>query len=197
MQPRRRSHCVFATRLCKVTFTEAVDAARNRPEVRAAVAELYARVAAAIAARAPVCVVSGKCCGFEDYGHRLFVTTIELAAFVYDVDLAAPMATWDGTGCPLQRDGLCTAHAVRPFGCRIFFCDPSADQWQMTQYELFHRELKTMHERFDVPYHYVEWRQSLQAVRELPYSSGILREGRGDGPATFVPLNVRNAKPPP
>jgi hypothetical protein len=58
---------------------------------------------------------------------------------------------------------LCGVHAIRPFGCRIFFCDPTAGDWQQQQYELFHAELKKLHERFDVPYFYVEWRFALNA----------------------------------
>ncbi|MDB5295662.1 MAG: hypothetical protein JWO31_1645, partial [Phycisphaerales bacterium] len=64
-----------------VTLSTDVRAASGRPELATAVAELYARVAAAIDARQPVCVISGRCCRFEQFGHRLFVTTIELAAF--------------------------------------------------------------------------------------------------------------------
>lgn len=34
-----------------------------------------------IAARKPVCVASGKCCKFEEYGHRLYVTAAEMLHF--------------------------------------------------------------------------------------------------------------------
>jgi Fe-S-cluster containining protein len=69
-----------------------------------------------------------------------------------------------GDGCPLQKENLCSVHAIRPFGCRIFFCDTTATQWQQERYELFHAELKQLHERFDVPYFYVEWRSALAAI---------------------------------
>ncbi|MGH7214404.1 MAG: hypothetical protein ACREIT_06545, partial [Tepidisphaeraceae bacterium] len=68
------------------------------------------------------------------------------------------------SGCPFQLDKLCTVHAIRPFGCRIFFCDSTATQWQQEQYERFHAELKRLHEQLDVPYFYVEWRQALRAL---------------------------------
>jgi Fe-S-cluster containining protein len=67
-------------------------------------------------------------------------------------------------GCVFQVEKLCSVHSIRPFGCRIFFCDPSATDWQQEQYELYHRELKDLHRRFNVPYFYVEWRQALSAL---------------------------------
>ena len=72
--------------------------------------------------------------------------------------------TTDHGGCPFQRDKLCTVHAVRPFGCRIFFCDPTSTDWQTAAYERHHAELKRLHERLGVPYFYLEWRQALRVL---------------------------------
>lgn len=142
----------------------AVTDASRRPEVRAAVGRLYADVQAEIDRRRPVCVVSGRCCRFEEYGHRLYVTTMELATFVAGLgDRRAP-DPWDGTGCPFQSNKLCTVHAIRPFGCRMFFCDATSTQWQNEAYEQFHARLKRLHEEMVVPYAYVEWRQALKAL---------------------------------
>src|SRR5947207_7088495 len=65
---------------------QAVMTAAPRPEVRAAVADLYADLQAEIDARRPLCTASGRCCHFDAFGHRLFVTTMELAAFVHALD---------------------------------------------------------------------------------------------------------------
>jgi Fe-S-cluster containining protein len=97
----------------------------------------------------------------------LFVTTMELAAFSAARGFADP-PTPIGAGCPFQHDKLCTVHTIRPFGCRIFFCDETSTDWQRQQYESFHAELKRLHERLGVPYFYVEWRQALRAVAGLP-----------------------------
>ena len=67
-------------------------------------------------------------------------------------------------GCPFQVDKLCGVHPTRPFGCRMFFCDPTASQWQNQAYERFHAELKALHEQLSVPYFYVEWRSALSAL---------------------------------
>ena len=106
--------------------------------------------------------VSGRCCRFEEYGHRLYVTTLELAAFVAAMGERSDGA-WDGTGCPYQRSKLCTVHAIRPFGCRMFFCDATSTQWQNDAYERFHARLKALHAELNVPYFYVEWRAALRA----------------------------------
>lgn len=139
---------------------QSVKAAAERSEVHAAVADLYTAVQREIDARKPLCVISGKCCRFEDYGHRLFVTTLELAAFIGAVP-SIPEG-WDGTGCPFQKNKLCSVHQARPFGCRMFFCDPTSTEWQNERYERFHADLKRLHESLAVPYFYVEWRQALR-----------------------------------
>ena len=43
-------------------------------------------------------------------------------------------------------------------GCRVFFCDPSAKEWQREAYERMHAKLKKLHEEWSIPYAYVEWR---------------------------------------
>jgi Fe-S-cluster containining protein len=157
----------------------------QRPEVRDAVFRIYAAVQHEIDARRPLCVMSGKCCRFDEYGHRLYVTTIELAGFVYNFEqrpaqprtqgrvtgtgislptLVQPLQTTNAGGCPFQVGKLCGVHSVRPFGCRMFFCDPTASQWQNQTYERFHAELKTLHDRLEVPYFYIEWRAALSAL---------------------------------
>lgn len=60
------------------------DAAR-RPAVDAAIRTLYARLDADVAARGPTCWVSGKCCNFDAFGHRLYVTALEIAWFLQQV----------------------------------------------------------------------------------------------------------------
>jgi Fe-S-cluster containining protein len=132
-----------------------------RPEALAQVDQLYRSVQADIDRRRPLCVISGRCCRFEEFGHRLYVTTLELARFVHDLGAGPDLKAWDGTGCPFQQAKLCTVHAMRPFGCRLFFCDATSTDWQNQAYERFHGELKQMHERLAVPYFYVEWRQAL------------------------------------
>jgi Fe-S-cluster containining protein len=163
---------------------EAVINAAGRPEVRAAVRRVHDDLQAEIDRRSPRCDASGRCCRFEQFGHRLYVTTIELAAFISQVRPNDGSADPEPGGCPFQVGGWCSVHSIRPFGCRIFFCDASSEQWQREQYEGFHTRLKRLHDELDVPYRYVEWRQ---ALRELglgqrppaPTRSGLPDTGPG------------------
>jgi Fe-S-cluster containining protein len=145
---------------------ESILAASNRPEVAHAVHALYARVTTEIDARRPKCEMSGRCCNFEAYGHRLYLTTLELAAFLHDLPAHQLPTTIPATGCPFQLNKLCSVHTIRPFGCRIFFCDPTATDWQQSAYERFHAELKQLHETLDVPYAYLEWRTALRGITQ-------------------------------
>src|SRR5215203_740973 len=155
---------------------DAVRAAADRADVWAAVEQVYANLAVEVDRRRPVCVVSGRCCRFEEFGHRLYVTTLELAAFLHGYErgqsarpraLTQAIESWDGAGCPFQVAKLCGVHAIRPFGCRMFFCDATSTDWQNEAYETFHARLKRAHEELGVPYFYVEWRRAIGAVLGL------------------------------
>lgn len=153
-------------------FRDAVNAAALRIEVGEAVQAVYRRLQEQIDRRQPICVLSGRCCRFEEYGHRLFVTTMEMAAFAGEFQryskspqLSDAIGRWDGQGCPFQIGKLCGVHTLRPFGCRVFFCDPTSTEWQNHVYETLHAELKLQHEVLAVPYFYVEWRRALRAMK--------------------------------
>lgn len=145
----------------KRVFAEAVAAALRHAGLRS-IDEIYARFERERVDRAPVCDRSGRCCRFEAFGHRLFVSTLEFARFRQQS--TGGVGVWDGTGCPYQVEGLCSVHFARPFGCRAFFCDPTSTAWQQGQYERFHREIRELHDELGVPYLYVEWREALGAL---------------------------------
>src|SRR4029077_10178830 len=107
--------------------------------------------------RGPVCRSSGRCCRFEQYGHRLYVTAAELGHFARvhggkvegektkderrETKDKSPISLpvfFEGStveGCPYQVDGLCAAREARPLGCRVYFCDENAQGWQQGVYE--------------------------------------------------------------
>ncbi|HUT30064.1 MAG TPA: hypothetical protein VMX13_09755 [Sedimentisphaerales bacterium] len=75
---------------------------------------------------AGVCVACGKCCDFDSFDHRLFVTTPEvmyLAAKLGGENIK-PM---NGGRCPYNIGGKCSIHEYRFAGCRIFCCKGDAD----------------------------------------------------------------------
>ena len=157
------------------TLIESIHSASKRPDVAAAVHALYARVTAEIDRRRPKCEMSGRCCNFESYGHRLYLTTLELATFLHDLPEPQLPTAIPSTGCPFQLNKLCTVHTIRPFGCRIFFCDPSAAEWQQSAYERFHAELKHLHQQLSVPYAYMEWRTALRGITQAAPKSSNYR----------------------
>ena len=159
-------------------------AAAARPEIDAALLGLYADVDAAIAERGPTCWTSGNCCRFVEFGHRLYVTALEVAWFTRQVAAGAGPTgaeptdrhAGDGAGlrlpqfaetagaCPYQAAGRCTTHRVRPLGCRIFFCQTGTEDWQQSLYEDFLRRLRALHDEHGVAYCYLDWIAGLDAA---------------------------------
>src|SRR5436853_5380074 len=93
-------------------------------DLRRAVLQLYAEVDRDVAAAGPVCIASGRCCRFKEYGHTLFLSNLEAdvllsAAPPYDPAVVTP------DFCPFQKGNLCTAREPRPLGCRVYYCDPN------------------------------------------------------------------------
>lgn len=69
-----------------------------------------------------------------------------------------------GGGCVFQRANLCGVHGIKPLGCRIYFCDRSAQDWQQGVHEMLITELRRLHERHGIAYRYGEWRSMLRQV---------------------------------
>src|SRR5579883_3642264 len=86
--------------------------------LRRQVLELYQEVDAAVAAAGPVCVASGRCCRFKEYGHVLFLSSLEADVLLAQAPPYEPPVTPDF--CPFQKENLCTAREPRPLGCRIY-----------------------------------------------------------------------------
>lgn len=158
--------------------------AAARLAIDAELRELYAALDADIAARGPTCWQSGKCCNFGGYGHRLYVTALEVVWFLGQVHgpagesgtlprplpgggekaVALPQAS-ERDVCPYQIDKACSTHTVRPLGCRIFFCQAGTETWQQDLYERYLAELRDLHERHNVAYRYADWMALLDEVK--------------------------------
>lgn len=129
---------------------------------------VYERIARAVDARRPVCDQSGRCCRFEEWGHRLYVTGLEAAYLL--TRLEKPLAPGEierareAGGCPFQKALLCSVHAIRPLGCRVYYCDESAQEWQKELCERMLGEVKAIHDRHGLEYRYGEWRGMLGLI---------------------------------
>lgn len=144
--------------------------AAARPAIADAIAALYRELDAAVQARGPTCWLSGRCCNFDAFGHRLYVTGLEIAWLLRQRPLDAHAA---GSGCPFQQARLCGVHAIRPMGCRIFFCQEGTAGWQHEFYESFLARLRGLHDDHAIDYRYMEWRAGLaDAARDGAFATG-------------------------
>lgn len=168
---------------------DAITAAARRPEVVDAVRHLYARAQQFIDAQQPTCWNRGECCRFGAFGHRLFVTTMELAYYLAAGEVPAVPAV---DACPHAHDGRCHARDRRPLGCRIFYCDPEAQRWQPPLTERLLAELRTLHNELGVEYVYVDWMVALAALAGQARSSRTEQHARG--PHVSLPVLSPNSQ---
>jgi hypothetical protein len=133
--------------------------------LRRAVLELYQEVDCDVAAAGPVCVASGRCCRFKEYGHTLFLSNLEAEVLLhgappYDKDTVTP------DFCPFQQGNLCTARGPRPLGCRVYYCDPNYQETAGRITETYLHRLKEMAEAHSVPYRYAPLHHFLRRPEE-------------------------------
>ena len=102
------------------------------------------------------CRQCGQCCRFEQFGHRLYVTAGELALMLRLAPGQAPARPDEAGLCPYQDQARCLARVGRTLGCRLFFCDPAANEWFCDAYESFHQQIKLLHAAHGLPYVYAE-----------------------------------------
>jgi hypothetical protein len=130
--------------------------------LRRAVLELYREVDREVAAAGPVCVASGRCCRFKEYGHTLFLSNLEaevLLAGAPPYDPAAVSADF----CPFQQGNLCTAREPRPVGCRVYYCDPNYQATASVISEKYLARLKRLAEEHGTAWLYAPLHRFLQS----------------------------------
>jgi len=131
---------------------------------------LYTRLDDEIASARATCAACGTCCDFMRAGHRLYVSTAELALLA-SVRPAEPSPR-EPLRCPYQIAGACTARQRRPLGCRVHFCTPPAEQWCQEIYERYHHAIGALHETHSIPYRYVELTAALTELLDRSASMG-------------------------
>lgn len=132
--------------------------------VRGALRAIYDDLGAELARLGPTCRLSGRCCRFEEFGHTLFVSGLEMAVLL--ADAPAPCRPLDdGQTCPWQDPaGRCTARDARPLGCRVYFCDPSYEPVAPEVSERFLGRLKRLADEFGLPWHYAPLHHHLRVA---------------------------------
>ena len=153
-------------------------AAAGEPSIATELEAVYALVSDQIEARGPACWASGRCCNFESTGHRLYVTGLEAAYTLLRLgpdqraDLTSLTEARARGGCPFQSGRSCTVHTIKPLGCRTYFCDRSAQEWQHLLTERSLESIRRIHDRHDLPYRYGEWRDMLERFTASAHPAG-------------------------
>jgi Fe-S-cluster containining protein len=127
----------------------------------------------------PTCSACGKCCNFDSFGHKLFVTTPELLYFHTNIKENQSLAaagtaaqSRDSNGavclqiCPYLKNKKCTARNFRFAGCRIFFCKADADLLSKLSEQTIEK-FKALCNEFDFPYRYVDLATALNSPELL------------------------------
>ena len=120
--------------------------------LRRRVLDLYREADRAVAAAGPVCVASGRCCRFKEYGHTLFLSNLEAEVLLQDAPAYERPVTSEF--CPFQKGNLCTAREPRPLGCRVYYCDPTYQETGQRISETYLRKLKELADALDIPWRY-------------------------------------------
>jgi Fe-S-cluster containining protein len=130
-------------------------------ELQRRVLNLYREVDLAVQAAGPICVASGRCCRFKEYGHTLFLSNLEAEVLL----AAAPPYEQPVTSdfCPFQKENLCTAREPRPLGCRVYFCDPNYQETGKRISEEYLHRLKQLADDLGVEWRYAPLHTFLNA----------------------------------
>lgn len=140
------------------------------PALEAALADLealYADLDRELPKHRFTCAASGKCCDFDAYGHRLYVTTLEAEWFFRHAP--EQRANQDPRACPAWGpDRLCKARTARMLGCRTYFCGPYPNGRPEDVHAPFHRRVQLLHEKHGIPYQYrdiTDWARERRPAR--------------------------------
>ncbi len=134
----------------------------RKMEITGAVAKVYDWIDSQISQNPAQCEACGKCCNFENYDHRLFVTSPELIYFAAKID-PGMIKVMPAGRCPYNIDNKCTVYLFRFGGCRIFSCKGDED-FQSRLSEQAVEKFKCICEMFNIPYRYTDLRAALNST---------------------------------
>lgn len=129
----------------------------NNPKILSEVERVYSWLASEIAARpesAGNCRTCGRCCDFNSFAHRLFVTTPEIIYFRAKLP-DDNIRSFDSGRCPYNLKGKCTVYKYRFAGCRIFCCCGDSD-FQSRLSEKAIGRFKSLCRQLRIPYRYMD-----------------------------------------
>jgi hypothetical protein len=141
------------------TAAEWISRNHSNTDCLQAMQQLYTDLDQIIASADPSCENCGKCCDFKTYGHRLYITTLEMFYFLHSLARQnANRSTPAANGrCPYQDRSGCNLREYRPTGCRIFYCTDLDKNYQAELTEQILQRLQSLHKQFNAAYYYANW----------------------------------------
>lgn len=97
-----------------------------------------------------ICTGCGECCEFEKYGHRIYISNLEL---LYLKSFIPNLPAVVNGRCPFMEGNKCTVRDYRFAACRIFFCKADAI-FQQDLSEEFIKKIKILSKTYKVEYRY-------------------------------------------
>jgi Fe-S-cluster containining protein len=100
------------------------------------------------------CCACGKCCDFDGFGHKLFITPPELIFLRANLH-SETLKPMKAGRCPYNIKGRCSVYEHRFSACRIFSCKGDLDfQNELSEKAL--KKFKAICEQFQIPYRYTD-----------------------------------------
>jgi len=145
-----------------------VAAKQKKPALLNKIEQIYNRLDKQISSNKDLhcgCKACGRCCNFELFDHKLFVTTLELMYLAEKLQTEKLKPASDGI-CPYNNNEKCTIYENRFAGCRIFFCEGDKD-FQSRLSETVSKEIKSLCNEFKIPYQYRELSAALSRFSNI------------------------------
>lgn len=111
------------------------------------------------------CDGCGKCCDFEAFDHRLFVTPPELMYLAANLR-GENVKQMTRSRCPYNIAGKCTVYEHRFASCRIFCCKGDVD-FQSRLSESALEKFKSICIELEIPYRYSDLATVLENISKL------------------------------
>jgi Fe-S-cluster containining protein len=113
------------------------------------------------------CKACGRCCDFDSFGHRLYITTPELIYFKIKLtENKVPFLPMTAGACPYRKGGKCSVYPWRFAGCRIFNCTGNADL-QSSLSEGTIASCKSLCIQSGLEYGYMDLKSTLQKIQDM------------------------------
>ena len=132
---------------------------------------LYVQADSEILATGTACRLSGNCCNFPEYGHKLYATRLE-AEFIRR-NVPREKFRWQSADlCPFWVERKCTIREHRALGCRSFFCDTSQTDALQAIHEKYLARIREIERRHGIEPDYAPLIQHLMAAVPDPAPRG-------------------------